>query len=415
MDFALLPPEINSGRMYAGPGSGPILAAAAAWDALAGELGSTASAYQSAVEGLVAEWQGPSSTSMAAAAAPYVAWMSAGAAQAEQTAAQARAAAAAYEAAFAATVPPPVIAANRALLMSLIATNFLGQNTPAITATEFHYAEMWAQDAAAMYGYAGSSAVAAQLTPFTEPPQTATTAGLPVQSAAVAQAAGTSTGATAQSILSHLVSTLPETLQSLGSPASSAVSHAASATTPSSALASSLNTIIGDLTGADSPISLFSVGGVPYLLGIQDALLPMGAQNYAAALAKASAGPISASGLLAGELNPGVHALGTGGAVSAGVGNAGLVGKLSVPPNWAAAAPAIRPAALALPASSLEAAPAVMQGGAGSLFSQMALSGLAGRAVAGTGSGVAPSAGSKGSAAANEATTAMIFVIPEDE
>jgi PPE-repeat protein len=414
MDFALLPPEINSGRMYVGPGAGPILAAAAAWDALAGELGTTASAYQSAVEGLTAEWQGPSSTSMAAAAAPYVAWMSAGAAQAEQTAAQARAAAAAYEAAFAATVPPPVIEANRALLMSLIATNILGQNTPAITATEFHYAEMWAQDAAAMYGYAGSSAIATRLTPFTEPPQTATAGGLPVQPAAAAQAAGTSAGTNAQSILSELVSTLPETLHGLTSPASSAVSRAAASATPSSSLASSLNTIIGDITGADSPLSLFSVGGVPYLLGIQDALLPMGAQNYAAALAKASAGPISASGLLAGELSPGVHALSTGGAVSAGVGNAGLVGKLSVPPNWAAAAPAIRPAALALPASSLEAAPAVMQGGAGSLFSQLALSSLAGRAVAGTGGSVARSAGNGGSAA-GEATTAMIFVISEDE
>jgi PPE-repeat protein len=126
MDFGLLPPEINSSRMYAGPGAGPMLAAAAAWDGLASELGLTASSYQSAVEGLASgSWQGPSSTSMAAAAAPYVAWMSASAAQAEQTANQARAAAVAYETAFVATVPPPVIAANRTLLMSLIATNIL--------------------------------------------------------------------------------------------------------------------------------------------------------------------------------------------------------------------------------------------------------------------------------------------------
>jgi PPE-repeat protein len=59
---------------------------------------------------------------------------------------------AAYEAAFAMTVPPPVIAANRALLLMLVATNFLGQNTPAIMATEAEYAEMWAQDAGAMSG-----------------------------------------------------------------------------------------------------------------------------------------------------------------------------------------------------------------------------------------------------------------------
>ena len=55
------------------------------------------------------------------------------------------------------TVPPPVIAANRVLLANLIATNFLGQNTPAIAVTEAQYAEMWAQDAGAMYTYAASS------------------------------------------------------------------------------------------------------------------------------------------------------------------------------------------------------------------------------------------------------------------
>ena len=35
MDFGALPPEINSGRMYTGPGCGSTLAAAAAWDGLA--------------------------------------------------------------------------------------------------------------------------------------------------------------------------------------------------------------------------------------------------------------------------------------------------------------------------------------------------------------------------------------------
>ncbi|HEY9302790.1 MAG TPA: PPE family protein, partial [Mycobacterium sp.] len=165
MEFGALPPEINSGRMYAGAGPGPLLTAAAAWDGLADELSSTASSYQATVDGLASSWQGPSSASMSAAAAPYVAWMTATATQAEETANQARAAVAAYEAAFAATVPPPVIAANRTLLMTLIATNILGQNTPAIAATEAHYMQMWAQDAAAMYGYAGSSAAASQLTP----------------------------------------------------------------------------------------------------------------------------------------------------------------------------------------------------------------------------------------------------------
>ena len=86
----------------------------------------------------------------------------------------------------------PVIAANRALLMALIATNFFGQNTAAIMATEAQYMEMWAQDGAAMYGYAGAASAASTLTPFTSPLQTTNPAGVGGQAAAVAQAAGTS-------------------------------------------------------------------------------------------------------------------------------------------------------------------------------------------------------------------------------
>ena len=123
-------------------------------------------------------WRGPASVSMSGAASTYVAWINAAATQAQQAATQAEAAASAFETAFAATVPPPVIAANRAQLAMLVATNFLGINTAAIMATEAQYAEMWAQDAAAMYGYAGSSAAAATLTPFTAPPQNTNPTGL---------------------------------------------------------------------------------------------------------------------------------------------------------------------------------------------------------------------------------------------
>src|SRR5271168_3771648 len=164
MDFALLPPEINSARMYDGAGSGPMLAAAAAWDGLAFELHSAATSYGSVVSGLSAgPWLGAASAAMTAAAGPYVAWMRSTATQADQTAIQAKAAAAAYEVTFAAMVPPPVIAANRTLLQALVATNLFGQNSPAIAATETLYAEMWAHDATAMYGYAGASASATAL------------------------------------------------------------------------------------------------------------------------------------------------------------------------------------------------------------------------------------------------------------
>jgi PPE-repeat protein len=195
LDFGALPPEINSARMYTGPGSGPMLAAAAAWDGLEAELSSAATVFTSVISELSSTaWLGPASRSMVAAATPYIAWIGSAATLAEEAGSQLRAAAAAYEAAFAMTVPPPVIAANRVRLMALIATNFFGQNTPAIAATEAEYAEMWAQDAAAMYGYAASSASAAQLNQFTEPAQTTDQSGLGAQAAAVSQAAATPAG-----------------------------------------------------------------------------------------------------------------------------------------------------------------------------------------------------------------------------
>ena len=199
LDFGALPPEINSGRMYAGPGSGSMMAAAAAWDGLAAELSSTATGYASVISELTSSpWlgsgvaidggRGHALYRLARCARPRLA---------EETANQARAAAAAFETAFMMTVPPPVIAANRVLLMTLIATNFFGQNTPAIAATEAQYAEMWAQDATAMYGYAGASAIATRVDPFSEPAQTTDQGGVAAQAAAVGQAIATPAGTSA--------------------------------------------------------------------------------------------------------------------------------------------------------------------------------------------------------------------------
>jgi len=87
---------------------------------------------------------------MSTSVTPYLTWMRVTGAQAEQTAANAVSAAAAFENAFAMTVPPAEVAANRAQLAALVASNFIGQNTPAIAATEAQYGEMWAQDASAI-------------------------------------------------------------------------------------------------------------------------------------------------------------------------------------------------------------------------------------------------------------------------
>ena len=412
MDFGMLPPEINSARMYTGPGAGPMLAAAAAWDGLAAQLYSTAASYSSVISGLAAGWKGPSSATMAAAVAPYMAWMSATATQAEQTAMQARAAVAAYETAFAATVPPPIIAANRALLMALIATNFLGQNTPAIAATEAHYTEMWAQDAAAMFGYAGSSATASQVTPFTQAPRTTNPAAAGGQAAAVAHAVGTSAGTNTQSALTQLMSAVPQSLQNLASPAVFMAPAASALADPPSPLS-----ILGSLTGPLSPLALVSPALTGYLLGMEPYGLALGASSVADLSGKVSALPAAGGGrLLEAGLGSGTRVVGSTAGVSADIGRAGLVGRLSVPQSWASAAPGIKPVVTVLPDSGLGAAPVMVAADdEGSLFSNMALSSVAGRAMAGTGGTAARSIGVRGGAYSGQATTATIIVIPPDE
>jgi PPE-repeat protein len=168
MTYPCLPPEVNSALMQAGAGSGPMLAASSAWSGLAGELRAAANSFDAVTSNLSGgTWQGPAAAAMAVAAAPYTAWLSAAASHTEQAATQAAAVAASFEAAYAATVPTPAIAANRALLGMLANTNILGQNTPAIAATESHYDEMWAQDVTAMANYhAGASSAWARLAPL---------------------------------------------------------------------------------------------------------------------------------------------------------------------------------------------------------------------------------------------------------
>ncbi|MBW0013253.1 MAG: PPE family protein [Mycobacterium sp.] len=168
MNFSVLPPEVNSARMFSGAGSAPMLNAAAAWDRLADELASAASSFSAITSGLTQRvWQGPASAAMATAAAPYARWLSAAATHATGAAGQARAVAGAFEGARAATVHPMLVAANRNGLVRLVISNLFGQNAPAIAAAEADYEQMWARDVAAMAGYhAGASAAASQLGPL---------------------------------------------------------------------------------------------------------------------------------------------------------------------------------------------------------------------------------------------------------
>ncbi len=241
-------------------------------------------------------------------------------------------------------MPPPEIAANRSLLATLVATNFLGINTPAIAATEALYAEMWAQDAVAMYGYAASSASATTLSPFTQPQQNTDPAASTSQAAAVSQATSTSAG-NAQSAVSsaqQAFSAVPTALQGLATSDSAATGSAA--TGPLTTLANLISIFVSlpsDLAffGAVIPQDI-AAGPVDLPYGIWGALSGMhtdrivsGWNGETPSLEGTQPAPVT--GFPATLGNPGQSAAS---AVSAGMGEANAIGGLSVPSGWTAAA-----------------------------------------------------------------------------
>ncbi|MBS9532429.1 PPE family protein [Mycobacterium sp. M1] len=336
LDFGLLPPEVTSTRLYAGPGSGSLTSAAAAWAAVAAELESFAHGYSATVAGLLGEaWAGTSSEAMAAAATPFVQWATETAARAGRVSGQAQAAAGAFEAAHAAITPPAVVSANRTRLTQLIATNALGQNTAHIAATEAAYDTMWVHNSQTMTGYASSASAATQLSAFHEPPQTTNPGGAAGEALAAASGAHTQT-------LSQLLATVPQLLS--GSASNSSLSSALAATQQSA-----LSTI-GNINTADGPVGFWmAVARTVGNLGT------FGIAGYRLAADGALYAPLSgltgsAGGVTFGLTSTGMTSAGLAGAVEptaavnrgvlAHVGTAGSIGPMTVPPAWADLAPA---------------------------------------------------------------------------
>lgn len=385
----VFPPEVNSALMYSGAGSGPLMAAAAAWNELAADLESTASSYQSVIAQLTGgPWLGPSSARMASAAVPFIAWLQGSSIQAALTSGQASLAAAAYESAFAATVPPSVIAANRALLAALVATNFLGQNTPAIAATEALYMEMWFQDGLTMDTYAVASQQAAAL-PQQTPAPTTSDGGASADGAAASQSTANSAG-------------------SLGTDLEALLNAYLGNTSGGNTLTSAWTNILGDLgvpTSLDSTLS--SVVGSSGVGSATDSILPVQAAYYATMMASmparmliSMANSMNASqamqasnqamltdvsalvdakmkavmGGISGQLR------GFGSAISAQLASAHRLGGLSIPNGWANSAPEMASrAAPVLPQTSVS--PPTASSLPNSPFTQALMGSLSGRGV----------------------------------
>jgi PPE-repeat protein len=285
MDFATLPPEINSGLMYSGPGTGSMMRAAAAWEKLAARLFTAAAEYRAVTARLGPGGEGPALTE---AATRFTDWLDAVAARSEDAATRLKVAAGAHQSAFTVTVPPPAIAGNRTRRMSLVSTNCLGQKSAAIANVDAEYDAMWAQNAAAMRAYAESAARAATIAPFPAPPGNlaVTKRNWTLQSAPDVISAGC-----------EVISVIPDALRRLSSSPLTTFEASLSAVTPS----------LSKLNSMTAP-SDFAIGH-------------LNSMNKTAALQSLFPKPAATNG------------------VNAGLGRGTLVGGLSVPRTWAAAAP----------------------------------------------------------------------------
>jgi PPE-repeat protein len=390
-DFAAQPPELISAKIYSGPGTSSLQSAATAWEGLAGELQSTAANYQSVISGLVSgDWTGPSSEAAAAAAAPYVSWLSTTAGQAEQTAGQARAAASAYEAALAAAVPPAEILANRTQLLSLLQTNILGQNNAAIAAAEAEYAQFWAQDVAAVTGYAGSSQAATSgLGSFTTAPQTTNDSGQTAQAAAATTAATTAPISPLETIVDQIetdLNSFSADLTGLNNTYTNFFTDAIGTLPGGSSLSSLYTSFYSLVSGAGSQATFTNVANSSASLGISQW------KNFS--IYQPWSHGIGLGSLSGGLSSPGHAAAGLGArAASAALGSAQTIGKLSVPPSWAGATPAVRLAATALPDGAFAATAAPTTDIPLSLLNQSTMGSLTGGALGSPASRVVSSTG----------------------
>ena len=335
VDYGLLPPEINSAKIYAGPGAGSLAAAAAAWSGFASELQAAAAGHRSVIDALTSgPWTGPASAKLVASVNPFINWLDLSAEEAGQAASQASAAANAYEAAFLASVPPPLIAANRSLLAEAVATNLLGQNTPVIGQLEAQYAEFWAQDSQAMYTYASNAAAATQLTDLPQPAEVVDPGAWADQAIAVFKAQDQVVANNVGNIFAQINPRVTDVLKTLSAPINgTAMDQWLVANTP-----------------LDDVVALYSKYWSPYVNSLaallqstqtlgQNASGFSGIGSLANTLFKpaAPAAAAAASGAAQAASGTGQAAAGAAsnlGGVAAGLGKALPIGGLSAPASW---------------------------------------------------------------------------------
>lgn len=318
--WSAFPPEVNAGQLMAGDGGASIAAAATAHEALASALieeGARMGATAGATAGT--GWIGVGGTAMMATAVPYVAALETLVAWVQQSAASAAAIEQAYQTAKAAMVQVPVCTTNRTTQGALIASNIIGQNTPAIEFLEDVYRGFWINNASQMGGYEAivSPILVALGTPPPAAPLTANPAGPALQGAAIAQAAGTGAASAAMS----------QSLNGVTEASSGLAPAAQTAAAPAQSVASMAPQMLGQLGQVPQML-----GQVPQMLGQFPQMLAQFPQMAMGMLGPLTSG-MNANGLAGAELtklagDPGTATLAatTDAAVRGGGGAVGGIG-----------------------------------------------------------------------------------------
>ncbi|MFF0498848.1 PPE family protein [Nocardia aobensis] len=172
-DFAALPPEVNSARLFAGPGPEPMEATSIAYEAVSEALMAAATGFEGSNGVMQVAWEGEAGTKAHNAFSRHTEWYRQQAVVAKQTSMIVGAAAAANHGARLAMPPLPMILANRAMSVALAATSSatMGATQPLIAANELAYLFMWERASETMYTYQGiSSGLIGALPPPTVAP-----------------------------------------------------------------------------------------------------------------------------------------------------------------------------------------------------------------------------------------------------
>jgi hypothetical protein len=302
MCFGRVPPEINAGPMFNGAGTVSMVQAAEVWDQLASNLRETSAYCRAVTVQLSQGWHGTVAVAFIYKMAGYLGLLDIAAEQAARAAAQARTAAHAHKSVVAALVSPDAIIINRARLVVLAATNYLGQASAAIADTEAEYEQMWVTDSAAMYAYARASADASTLASLDSPLVTVDL----TESVHQCEHDRRSSWALkfAPDVISagqHVVQTLPKVMRALSS--------------------SPQTTLDVQLLPATASLSMLSSLSPPSAVAIRD----LNSLNKAAMLLKSVVSTAAGSRKRSGE-----------GPTALGFGVGASIGTLSVPQRWVA-------------------------------------------------------------------------------